>query len=145
MSANAFDDKRIVGLAFAALLAFASGCSSATRVYVKSTDQTNDGNTLYMMVRSVEKKTVITESYQDAAAKLFTDPPDPSIVASQPIFPGNTVSINVDNADTKDLVIYFFFTQFGPNWKVPLHKPLPAEIYIDLGQHEVDRVQIRKR
>ena len=134
-----------MGLLALGLLTIGTGCSSATRVYVKSTDQTNDGNTLYMMVRSVEKKTVITESYQDAAAKLFSDPPDPSIVASQPIFPGNTVSLNVDNADTKDLVIYFFFTQYGPNWKVPLHKPLPAEIYVDLGQHEVERVQVRKR
>jgi hypothetical protein len=139
------ENKNAFGPALAALMVFATGCSTATRVYVKSTDQTNDGNTLYMMVRSVGKKTVITESYQEAAAKLFTDPPDPSVIASQPIFPGNTVSINVDNADTKDLVIYFFFTQFGANWKVPLHKPLPAEIYIDLGQHEVDRVQIRKR
>lgn len=132
-------------LLWVVLAAFGTGCATSTRVFVKSTDQTNSGNTLYMMVRSVDRKTVVSEGYQDAAAKLFTDPPDPSVIASQPIFPGNTVSITVDNTDAKDLVIYFFFTEYGPNWKVPLHKPLPSEIYIDLGQHQVERVQVRKR
>ena len=131
--------------AVASVALFAMGCASTTRVYVKSTDQTNGGNTLYMMVRSADRKTVLAESYQDVAAKLFTDPPDASVIASQPIFPGNPVTVTVDNNDSKDLVIYFFFTDFGANWKVPLHKPLPSEIYIDLGQHQVERVQVRKR
>ena len=54
-------------------------------------------------------------------------------------------SVRVRNTDTKDVVLYFFFTNYGPNWKVPLHRPLPSEIYIDLGQHQVERVQVRKR
>jgi len=132
-------------LATFVVLLFASGCASSTRVYVKSTDQTNDGNTLYMMVRSTEGRGVATESYQDAAAKLFADPPDPSVVASQPIFPGNTATVTLPDTVTKDVAIYFFFTNPGPSWRVPLRQPLPAEVYIELGQHQIDRVQIRKR
>jgi hypothetical protein len=128
-----------------ALLSLGAGCASSTRIYVKSTDRTNDGNTLYMAVRSVDAKpSIVSEKYQEAASKLFTDPPDASVLNSQPIFPGNTVTIAVDDSD-KDLVLYFFFTNPGPNWRVPLHRPLPAEVYVDLGQHQIERVQIRRR
>lgn len=128
------------------LAALATGCASATKIYVKSSAQTNDGNTLYMVVRNVDGKPVANEAYQEAAKKLFTDPPDPSIISSQPVFPGNTVTITVENGDAKDVVIYFFFTApANNNWRVPLRKPLPAEVFIDLGQNQVDRVQVRKR
>jgi hypothetical protein len=126
--------------------AVAMGCATATKVYVKSSAQTNDGNTLYMVVRNVDGKPVANEPYQEAARKLFTDPPDPSILSSQPVFPGNTVTVTVENGDAKDIVIYFFFTApANNNWRVPLRKPLPAEVFIDLGQNQVDRVQVRKR
>lgn len=129
-----------------ALASFAAmGCATTTKVYVKSSAQTNDGNTLYMVVRNVDGKPVANEHYQEAAKKLFTDPPDPSILSSQPIFPGNTVTLTIENGDAKDVVIYFFFTQPSNNWRVPLRKPLPAEVFIDLGQNQVERVQIRKR
>lgn len=119
------------------------GCASTSRVYVRSTSQTNDGNTLYMMVRSTDRATA-SENYQDVAAKLFAEPPDPSVVSSQPIFPGNAASVTLEESK-KDVVIYFFFTEFGPNWRLPLPKPLPAEVYIDLGQHQIERVQVRRR
>lgn len=129
----------------AALLALGTGCASNTRIYVRSTEQTNDGNTLYMMVRGVDGRGVATETYQEAAAKLFSDPPDPAVVATQPIFPGNQATVTLEDPEAKDVAIYFFFTQPGQSWRVPLRKPLPAEIYIDLGQHQIERVQIRKR
>jgi len=130
-----------LALVLCSLLFF--GCASTSRVYVRSTSQTNDGNTLYMMVRSTDRATA-SENYQDVAAKLFAEPPDPSVVSSQPIFPGNAASVTLEESK-KDVVIYFFFTEFGPNWRLPLPKPLPAEVYIDLGQHQIERVQVRRR
>jgi hypothetical protein len=137
---------RLGGLAvFAAFAVFATGCASSTRIYVRSTDTTNDGNTLYMMVRGVDGRGVATETYQEAAAKLFADPSDPAVVATQPIFPGNQATVTLEDPEAKDVAIYFFFTQPGQSWRVPLRKPLPAEIYIELGQHQIERIQIRKR
>lgn len=134
---------------FSALIASASllliGCASTTNVYVRSTARTNDGNTLYAMVRAADKVTA-AESYQEVAAKLFADPPDPTVIASQPIFPGNTASFTITDADKRDVVIYFFFTDpVEGNWRVPLRKPLPAEVYIDLGARQLERVQVRRR
>jgi len=128
-------------------LALLSGCASSTRIFVKSTERTNDGNTLYMAVRVADPKAPLSnEQYQQAAAKLFTDPPDPSILTTQPVFPGQPSTVTLEDSSDKDVVLYFFFTNpSGQDWRVPLHKPLPAEVYIDLGQHRVERVQIRKR
>lgn len=130
--------------AVALFSALSIGCASSTRIYVRSSDQTNDGNTLYMMVKNVDGKPVVSEHYADVARTLFTDPPDPAIIVSQPVFPGNTVTITLENTE-KEVVIYFFYTDPGSNWRVPLRKPLPAEVFIELGQHQIERVQIRKR
>ena len=141
----AIGSRGLMPLGMALLIALGTGCASSTRIYVKSTDRTNDGNTLYMMVRTLDGRNLSTESYQDAVGKLFTEAPDPSVVTTQPLFPGNTATLKIEDPDAKDVAVYFFFTQPGNNWRVPLRKPLPAEVYIDLGQHQIERVQVRKR
>lgn len=122
-----------------------AGCVSGTRIYVRSTDRSNDGNTLYAMLRSVDAKTIRSnEIYHDVAAKLFADPADSSVVESRPIFPGNPVTFNVSEGDATNLVVYFLFTRPGQNWRLPLRSPLPSEVYVDLGDNEIERVQMRK-
>ncbi len=132
-------------LAIALFAMCAIGCTSGTRIFVKSTDKTNDGKTLYMLVRGVDAKGVANERYQDIAAKVFADPPDPTVMVSQPLFPGNTVSFTVKEGTAKDLVVYFLYTSPGQNWRLPLRAPLPSEVYIDLGDNQIQRVQMRKR
>ena len=134
---------RIV-LAVAVLIPL-TGCATATHITVTSRQATNDGKTLYMLVRNLDGKQSTTERYQEAAARVFADPPDPSVLATQPIFPGNTVEFTVKDEDLKQLVLYFFFPDPGPNWRVPLPRPAPAEVYVDLGEKQVDRIQVRKR
>ena len=136
---------KLLSLAALAISLLSSGCATTTHVFVKSTQKTNGGNTLYMMVRNVEGKTSVNEQYQEMAAKLFAEPADRSVIVAQPIFPGNTVDVTISEADVTQVVLYFFFSQPLSNWRVPLPKPLPAEGYIDLGENEIDRVQIRKR
>jgi hypothetical protein len=127
-------------------LVFGSGaCVSGTHIYIKSIEQTNEGKTLYALVRSVDAKGVASERYQDVSAKVFADPPDASVLVSRPVFPGNPVTLTVPDGDAKELVIYFLFTNPGLNWRLPLHAPLPSEVYIDLGTNQIERVQLRKR
>jgi hypothetical protein len=123
-----------------------TGCATSTKLYVKSTPTTNDGSTFYMMVRSLDgKTTTVTEQYQDVASKLFADPPDPSVVVGQPIFPGVPASVTINEADSKQVVLYFFYTKPLTNWHVSLPRPLPAEVYIDLGTNQIEHIQVRKR
>ena len=121
------------------------GCATTTRIHVESRKETNAGEPLYMVVRSTDGKSFVTERYQDAAAKLFTRGQDPEIVVQEPIFPGRPFTATIEDADKKDLVIYFFFTKPGNNWRVPLRRPLPAEAVIDLGANDIQKVQVRKR
>ena len=132
-------------VALMSVLAVLIGCASGTRIYVKSTEATNDGKTLYALVRRVDAKTMNSEGYQEISSKVFSEPADPSIVASRPIFPGNPLTFTIDEGEATDLVVYFLFTSPGLNWRLPLHAPLPAEVYIDVGQNQIERVQLRKR
>lgn len=135
--------KPVLFVALACLCA--AGCASGTRIYVRSTDKSNDGNTLYALVRSADEKTVrSSEVYLDIASKLFADPADSTVLESRPIFPGNPVTFNVNEQDAKELVVYFLFTNPGQNWRLPLRAPLPSEVYVDLGDNEIERVQLRK-
>ena len=121
------------------------GCATTTRIHVESRKDTNAGEPLYMVIRSTDGKSFVTERYQDAAAKLFTRGQDPDVLVQEPIFPGRPYTVTIEDADKKDLVVYFFFTKPGNNWRVPLRRPLPAEAAIDLGSNDIQKVQVRKR
>lgn len=136
---------RTLSLALVLLAWACVGCTSGTRIYVRSSERSNDGNTLYAMVRSVDAKTIRSnEIYHDVAAKLFADPVDSSVMESRPIFPGNPVTFVLNEEQAKNLVVYFLFTNPGQNWRLPLRSPLPSEVYVDLGDNEIERVQMRK-
>ena len=133
-------------IAGSALALASAGCATTTRITVHSSERTNDGASMYMMVRSWDGKPTMGERYQEIAAKAFIEPPDATVLATKPILPGEektTVTINADTA--KEMIIYFFFTDPGPGWQVPVRRPLPAEIDIDLGRHEVDHVRSHPR
>jgi hypothetical protein len=145
-------------LAFACVLflgAAVTACSSSSSspppraaaakpalLHVRSTSKTNGGKTLYVMVREADAKS-ITLGYDEAASKLFADPPDPLVVAIGPVFPGNDATISLENEGKKDLVVYFFFTQPGPRWRLPLRRPLPSSVYVDLGTLQIEKVERR--
>lgn len=135
-------------LAAAIMLAALPSCGSTMKITVHSSVRTNDGATMYMMVRSWDGKPLVGERYQEVAAKVFQEPPDQTVLATKPIVPAGeeattTVTVNEDTA--KEVVVYFFFTEPGPGWTVPLRRPLPSEVDIDLGRHDVDRVRTKPR
>jgi hypothetical protein len=137
--------RSIFGGALALGLSLGSaGCASQTKIYVQSKDQTNAGNVLHM-IRSVDAKTAATaESYQEVAAMLFADPRDPSVLSSEPVFPGRLTTVTVDQEKDKSLVLYFFFTSPGDNWRIQVANPLPAEVYIGLGVSQIESAQMRR-
>ena len=133
-------------MACAALAVASTGCATTTKITIHSSAKTNDGASMYMMVRSWDGKPTFGERYQEVAAKAFVEPNDLTVLATKPILPGDektTLTINVDSV--KEMILYFFFTDPGAGWQVPVRRPLPAEIDIDLGRHEVENVRTRPR
>lgn len=133
----------LLGLALSAI----TGCAPATtRITVHSSPRTNDGAPMYLMVRSWDGKPTFGERYQEVAAKTFLDPPDPTVLATRPIVPGaDKTTVTIDAEANKEIILYFFFTTPGPGWQTPVRRPLPAEIDVFLGRHDVDRVNMRPR
>jgi hypothetical protein len=127
--------------------AASSGCGAAakTEIHVQSGQEINGGKVLHMMVRAVDEKTATTsEAYQDAAAMLFSSAKDESFLASQPIFPGKPATVKLDKPTGKDLVLYFFFTSPGDHWRAQVGQPPPSEVYVELGQNQIEKIQVRR-
>lgn len=123
------------------------GCAqTTTRVIIDVPESTNEGSPLHMMIRAIPDS-LEQETYEQAAAKMFVQPPDESIVATQPVFPGERAAISLPDVGKSDVVLYFFFTTPDPKdgFRVPIRRPIPAEIFVVLGEHKVDRVQVRRR
>ena len=126
-------------------LAGASACAPSLKVRVESAAGSNGGRPFYFMVRSVDANQFLAEDYEGAAGRVFKFPADPSVLGSETIFPGSPSGLTVDTEDGKDVIVYFFFTQPGQKWKVPLHRPLPSEVVVELGRNQIKRVLVRKR
>jgi hypothetical protein len=125
----------------------ATGCAkTTTQVIIDAPEIANEGSPLHMMIRAIPDS-LEQETYEQAAAKMFLQPADESVVATQPIFPGERAAISLPDVGKGDVVIYFFFTTPEPKdgFRVPIRRPIPAEVFIVLGEHKVDRVQVRRR
>lgn len=135
-------------LAAACLALFAvlgAGCASAVRIQVRSDDDTNAGRPLYLLVRSVDSRALVSESYTEAAALVFSMPRESSIQHVQALIPGQDASITLPVPEASDLALYFFFTRPGEKWRVPLPRPIPSDIVVELSSNQVKRVMVRRR
>lgn len=131
--------------ALAAALALCAGCAQTVRIQVRSAPETNKGQILYMMVRATEDEALIAEDYEAAAGRVFASPQDPSVRKVMAILPGSAINISVPRPEKERLALYFFFTQPGKHWKVPFDQPLPSEVSVELGAHEIKGVQVRRQ
>ena len=133
---------RAAGLLCLGLL---SGCATSLRLEVQSSEKTNGGRPLYMMVRAVDSRALLTEDYASASALVFTHPPDKSVQKVQTVLPGKPLVLNLPRPEETELALYFFFTQPGDKWRVPLNQPLPSDVVVELGGSNVKRVMVRKK
>lgn len=121
------------------------GCATSVRIEVQSSEKTNGGRPLYMMVRMVDSRALLSEDYASASALVFTHPPDKSVQKVQTVLPGKPVVLNLPRPEESELALYFFFTQPGDKWRVPLSQPLPSDVMVELGGSNVKRVMVRKK
>lgn len=115
------------------------------RIQVRSDNDTNAGRPLYMLVRSVDSRTLVSESYKDASDLVFTTPRDATIQHLQAVLPGQDVNVTLPTPEESDLALYFFFTRPGEKWRVPLPRPIPSDIVVELSSNQVKRVMVRRR
>ncbi|MGK3992783.1 hypothetical protein [Sorangium sp. So ce1024] len=131
----------------AAQASASASASARVTIHVTASERTNGGASMYMMVRAVGQGLLASESYQDAAARLFAAPADETILDSRPVFPGRRadVTVTVPEAEKRSLLLYFFFTDPDGQWRAHVPGPLPAEVFVALGERRIARVERRKR
>lgn len=115
------------------------GCApSPFKINVQSVATMNQNRPLYMVVRNVDQKTFLTESYQTVASQVIT--PDPSVVQSEVVFPGSKREIEIPTQTKTPVAIYFLFTApaSGQSWKILIDQPLPDRVDLQLG---IDGIQ----
>ncbi len=133
MRASSLGSAAVVLLAF-----FLGGCSSNTiSVVIESSSETNARAPFYVVFRSVEQATYLTDTYDPIAAKVFANPPDPTVIRSEVIYPGFRLKLKVPKHDTTSLAIYFLFTNPGGRWKTSREQPLSSSVDIELEKNQI--------
>jgi hypothetical protein len=115
-------------------------------IRVHSEPSANHGRSLYVMIRSVPKDEADTalESYEDATRMLFAAKRAPDVIAAEPIFPGVPLDIPLAEPVDHSVILYFFFTYPGESWRVQVPAPVPASVEIELGENEVNHVEVTR-
>ena len=125
---------------------FVAGCSSTPEppppltFYVDPGLEANDGHLVYMIVRSVNEKQFIDETYPMVASKVFPLTEDPTLLGVHPISPGEKREIEMTGPAKGPVAVYFMFTDPGPFWKTLLNTPLSSSYGISLPSHNTVQV-----
>jgi len=138
--------RRLLAATLIAVASLASGgCQSSLRVTVESAPTTNDGKPLYVMIAALDGHSLLAESYEIAASRLFKNPRDTSVLHRESIFPGHTKEFTISKPDEGDVAVYVFFTNPGRDWRHPLRTPVPSDVVVELGKNNIKRLIVRSK
>ncbi|HEX8701262.1 MAG TPA: hypothetical protein VF815_20725 [Myxococcaceae bacterium] len=125
---------RLIGWLFAALLA--SGCAPTHfTVNVTSPPGANQGRPLYMVVRAVDSKQYMVETYADVAAKVVN--PDDMVLQTTVVYPGTVKRVRVKMPPEMPVAISFLFTTPDGAWQQLLDVPVPERIDLELQENRI--------
>jgi len=129
------------------LMGLASGCSGVKNMFTPSTygvtfyfesePETNDGQPMYVLLRIVNKKDFIIESYDQIANMVFDDSPKQNLLAWQLVIPGETTKVRIDRPEKVLVAVYALFTRPGEKWKVIFGEPFEKKYNIVLLENEL--------
>ncbi|WP_437903082.1 hypothetical protein WME95_31600 [Sorangium sp. So ce327] len=99
--------------------AMATGCGpSPVCLTVRPDDALNERRPAYLLVRNVDSKTFLEETYDTAAAKVMD--PDDSVLESAVVFPGTRQALQVSPPKKGQIAVYVFFYRPQGDWKALL-------------------------
>ena len=123
-----------LGGLLAVLLASACGPAHLT-VNVRSPAGTNQGRPLFMVVRAVDSKKYLSETYSEVAAKVVE--PDDSVIETAVVYPGGEKSLRVKIPDETSVAVSFLFTSPDGAWQALLDTPVPRSVNFDLLENRI--------
>lgn len=110
-----------------------TGCSTwRLWVTVRSTEDTNQGRPLQVLVRSVPAERFREETYADLARLVTT--PDKTVVRSVILEPSEQRRLWLSVPSDTPVALYFLVGSTTGSWKMLLPPPLPWSIRVPLGR-----------
>lgn len=127
------------------ILLHAAGCGGRKpipppqmSITVQTDAKINGGQVFYFVMRSVNEKQFLTDTYQTVAGSVFADSPDGGVLSSQVIFPGMRQTFMVPQPAQNSVAFYFMFTNPGEEWKKIVSQPLANGYTIHIEEDRVD-------
>jgi len=117
---------RALAMLLGSLFLWGCGASKQVKLVVRPGDDANGRLPFYVLVRSVDDKTYLEESYQTVAGKVMA--PDESVLDAEVIFPGVERVIEVSKPEKGTLGVYFLLTHPSGDWKTLVSEPLPDKL-----------------
>ncbi|MBU1341196.1 MAG: hypothetical protein KKE44_14820 [Proteobacteria bacterium] len=103
---------------------------------VKADESTNNGQPVYLVVRTVNSSNFVTEDYQSVAGIVMLNPPDETVISTNLILPGENTDIEFDKPDNRSIAVYCMFTN-PEQWKVFMQKPLEKKYKFILENNSI--------
>jgi len=124
----------LAGLALASCGGSSSKPASAPqiRIQVSSAPDANDKRPCYLVVRAVDAKAYVGDTYQAVAAMVMV--PDDTVLSSTLVFPGTPVDLSLPTPQKGQVAVYVLFTYPKGDWKALLPSPSPSGVEITLAQ-----------
>lgn len=113
-----------------------SGSKTAT-LKIQTGEETNGGKVCYLLVRSVEDRAFLLETYHEVARLVFDQPHTPNLLANFMVIPGENRQVEVPRPGKNGLAVYCLYSDPGKQWKVLLPAPLKKKYTIHLEKDEI--------
>ncbi|MFI5342612.1 MAG: hypothetical protein ACHQUC_00145 [Chlamydiales bacterium] len=112
-------------------------------IKISSTKCTNGGTPFYVLVKSADYPTFLTDDYAKIAQFVAYPPDDQSLYGIFCIVPGIDRLIEMEAPPSKCVALYFLFTSPGDVWKRMLELPRDCPtIRIMLDNHQIASVRV---
>jgi hypothetical protein len=105
-------------------------------ISVSAAPNINQSRPVYMVVRTLDSKAYLSQTYADVASKVII--PDASVIHTGVIYPGSTKQVNVKVPQSLPVSVSFLFTAPDGTWQTLLDALVPGTVDIKL---EGSRIQ----
>lgn len=109
----------------------ATGCvPSQITINVLAAPNTNQSRPLYMVVRTVDPKAYLSQSYDEVVEKVVK--PDESVLHTAVVYPGANRQVRVKVPQPLPVAVAFLFTSPDGAWQTLLEAVVPGTVDIEL-------------
>jgi len=120
-----------------------SGCTTwRFFITLRSTEDTNGGRPLQVLVRSVQAESYRSETYGDLAQLIIK--PDPTVLRVVTLEPSQKRRLWIAAPSDQPVALYFLFSATTGSWKMLLPPPLPWSVSVPLGRNGVQVPSVKE-